>query len=228
MGVDAPHEVGNAGQPGRQPGDARPGDATPGDGAPVPVPDDTRTPRQRWRARAPLFGVLAITLFGLGAVVYDSFAPTTEEPLDAHSHTVIADACHATYLNLRALPPLTNASTRTELASRTERENTEFAAMVTKFDRLTPPNADGRRALHDWNADWRAVLVRRASYVQELRASPKRAELVLPRDSTGAPITDRMNQYARTHALTGCLTSNLQAETVDTIRQYPTNDTVNG
>ena len=65
------------------------------------------------------------------------------------------------------------------------------------------------------------MLKRRAQYVHDLGTTNTHVDLVIPIDDKGAPVTDRMNQYARTHELNQCLTQNLQLETVDTIRQYP-------
>src|SRR4051812_20897463 len=186
MGVDAPN------QPQRA-------------DAPVPiVPEPTRG--RRWRNRLPLLIVLVLTLFGVAGVVSASFAPTTEEPLDARSHTTVQHACDATYRALKALPPLTHDSTRAELAARTTEENSLFTTMASEFDRVQPKDNDGRVALRAYTADWRSVITRRAQYVRQLGATKKHVDLVIPIDDKGAPVTDRMNQYARTHDLRQCLT----------------------
>ena len=171
--------------------------------------------------------VLALTLIGVGTAVYDAFAPTTEEPLDAHSHAAVLHACDDTYHTLKARPPLTHATTRARVrahaSSRRTRASTPWWRSSTSSAHPTrtaaPRCATGR-------ADWRALLTRRAQYAQQLARTNKRIDFVVPISPVGAPITDRMNQYSRTHDLNQCLTENLQAETLDTIRQYPRDNTV--
>jgi hypothetical protein len=63
-------------------------------------------------------------------------------------------------------------------------------------------------------------------YVNDLCASNKHVTFYIPIVSGGGPVTDRMNQYSRTHDLNQCLTENLLLETVDAIREYPSTDTV--
>ncbi|HEY1740665.1 MAG TPA: hypothetical protein VGI86_18265, partial [Acidimicrobiia bacterium] len=181
--------------------------------------------KRRWRNRMPLIMVIVLTVIGFGTAIYDAFAPTTEEPLNAQSHAVVQHACDTAYHTLKALPPLAHSTTRTQLETRILEENRVFDTMVAKFGTVTPTNHDGLVALRDWTADWRAMLTRRVSYVGELRATPKHINFLIPIVSGGGPITDRMNQYSRTHELNQCLTENLQLETVDAIRQYPTTDT---
>src|SRR3954447_13596670 len=99
MGVDAPnHPPGMAGAPD-------------GDG-----PADADTLRRRKRTnRIPLLIVLVLTLLGVAAVIYDTVAPTTEEPLDTRSHTAVVQSCDNAFGALKALPPLTQSTSRTEL-----------------------------------------------------------------------------------------------------------------
>jgi hypothetical protein len=198
------------------------------DGGEPPVVDPAGERRRRRRNRVPLLIVLLLTLVGVGGAVYDAFAPTTEEPLDAHAHTVVLQSCDAAFRTLTSLPPLTHNTTRAQLASRVVQEDSIFNDMVSRFDHVTPTNHDGRIALRDWTADWRSVLQRRAQYVSQLRATTHHVDFIVPIDKSAAPVTDRMNQYSRTHDLNPCLTGNLQLETLDTIRQYPKSDTASG
>src|SRR3954471_1607184 len=109
MGVDAPnHPPGMTGAPD-------------GDGPPVD-PDTLR--RHKRTNRIPLLIVLVLTLLGVAAVIYDTVAPTTEEPLDARSHPAVVQSCDNAFSALKALPPLTQSTSRTELAARTTEENT--------------------------------------------------------------------------------------------------------
>ncbi len=189
---------------------------------PVPLVPSART---KWRNRMPLIAVIVITLLGISTVFIDVFSPTTEEPLDAHSHAVVQQACDTAYRTLKALPPLTHRTTRAQQRARIVEENAVFDAMIAKFAPLRPLNHDGRIALSAWTADWKSVLARRADYANELAATTGHVNLVIPIDSQGAPVTDRMNQYSRTHDLDQCLTENLQLETLGAIREYPATDT---
>lgn len=181
------------------------------------------TSRRLWRNRTPLIVVLVLTLVGVGSVMYDAFAPVTQEPLGTHGHAVVQQACDNAYRTLKALPPLQRTSSLAEVVARTHQEDTIFDEMVAKFDTVQPSSKDGRTALRDWSADWRSVIARRAGYVRNVAVAHDK--FVLPIDSSGAPVTDRMNQYSRTHSLNQCLTENLQLETVETVRAYPPTDT---
>src|SRR4051794_40652568 len=105
---------------------------------PRPAPEPSR--KRRWRNRAPLLVVLALTLIGVGAAVFGEFLPKTEEPLDKRSQAAVAQACDSAYRSLKALPPLTRNTTRAELAARLVQENGVFEAMVEKFAPLDPPD----------------------------------------------------------------------------------------
>ena len=181
----------------------------------------------RWRNRIPLIMVIVLTFIGFGTAIYDAFAPTTEEPLNTQAHAVVQHACDTAYHTLKALPPLTHSTTRAQLETRILEENTVFDAMVAKFGTTTPTNHDGATALRDWSKDWRTMLARRVTYVDDLRATTKHVTFYIPivTSGDGGPVTDRMNQYSRTHDLNQCLTENLQLETVDAIREYPSTDT---
>jgi hypothetical protein len=181
-------------------------------------------PTVRRRNRFILLAVIVMTLIGCGAIVYNAFAPVTEEPLDATSTAAVQHGCRAAYDELRTFGVLPPTATPDDRAALTERENGVFSGMVDAFARLQPPDASGRTALHDWIADWRALIARRADYAHQLRAHAAHPELVIPVDA-GAPITNRMNQYARTHDAVGCETHNLQAEIVDGVRDYPNDPT---
>jgi hypothetical protein len=221
MGVDAPNHPHAADAPSAGNGDG------PGGQGPPPLDSDAMR-RRKWWNRAPLLIVLVLTLIGVAGVFYDSFAPTTEEPLGSVPHAEVQHACDTAYRTLKSLPPLTRTSTRTQLAARTTQETAIFNTMVSKFAQVRPSDRDGRTAVRAWTADWRSVLARRVEYVKALGNTTKHVDLVIPIDEQGAPVTDRMNQYSRTHDLNQCLTQNLQLETVDTIRQYPKTDTVGG
>jgi hypothetical protein len=92
--------------------------------------------------------------------------------------------------------------------------------MVGVFAGQHPPNNDGATALRDWTADWRALLERRAGYTNAAVAGEARGQLVIP-VIAGAPITNRMNEYALANAITVCQTTGLQAEVVVGKRTYP-------
>jgi hypothetical protein len=219
MGVDAPNHPHTADAPTSGDGRGGPG------GPPI---DDATLRRRKWWNRAPLLIVLVLTLIGVAGVLYDSFAPTTEEPLGTGPHAAVQHACDTAFRTLKALPPLTRNSTRAQLAARTTQETAIFDTMVAQFAKVHPSDRDGNTAVRAWTADWRSVLGRRVDYVKALGNTTKHVDLVIPIDEQGAPVTDRMNQYSRTHDLNQCLTQNLQLETVDTIRQYPKTDTVGG
>ncbi len=196
---------------------------------PVESPDDTLAvpgpdPAARRRNRLVLLVVAVMTLIGCGAIVYNAYAPVTEEPLDSASTAAVQHGCRAAYDELRSFGPLAPTATPEDRAALTERENGVFTKMVDGFATLSPPNSSGRTALHDWIADWRALVARRADYARQLRNHTASPELVIPINA-GAPITDRMNQYARTHDAVGCETHNLQAEIVDGVRDYPNDPT---
>ncbi len=186
--------------------------------------DEPPTAPGRSRNRIPLVVMILMTLVGMGAVVYNSFASETEEPLDQASHVVVATACRQAFDVLHRFPVLTSAAAGAR-ADLLVRENVVFNRMTDAFTRATPPNHSGAIALGKWIGDWRAVNQRRAQYAHDLRASNKFPELVLPKDDAGAPITNRMNEFSRTHDLVGCETHNLQAETVDGVRDYPNDPT---
>src|SRR4051812_24363119 len=131
MGVDAPNHPHPADT--RAAADHEQGHGT-GNGAP-PAEHETGR-RRRWSNRIPLLIVLVLTLLGVAGVLYDSFAPTTQEPLDARAHSAVQHACDTAYRALKALPPLTHDSTRAELAARTTQENSIFTTMVSQFGRV--------------------------------------------------------------------------------------------
>ncbi len=183
-----------------------------------------RTPRERWRARLPLIIILVLTLAGIGAVFYGIGHQNTLEPLDRSSQDRLNAACTSVVTRLRALPRITSQSTITERAGRVDIENTIFETIVRTAESLHPPNHDGAVALRGWTADWKALLVARTRFATELRSpSTAKPQLLLPLGTAGAPITERMTEYARTHSLLQCETDNLQAEIVDGDRLYPTN-----
>jgi hypothetical protein len=165
-----------------------------------------------------------ITLIGCGAVVYNAYAPVTDEVLDTASQRAVVQACRTAFDTVSKFAPLPPTATPADRAALTERENAVFATMVDAFDRLDPPDRDGRTALRAWSADWRTLLERRAQYARDLRRGTPSPELVLPLDG-GAPVTARMNKYARTHDAVVCATHNLQAEIVDGVRAYPDDPT---
>ena len=174
-----------------------------------------------------LLAIAAITIIGMIAAVYGAFASGTEEKLTKAAHDVVASECARAYLQLRALPPLVASinTTTTDRATLTRRENTIFATMVDGFTAAKPTNTSGKVALAAWIQDWRSLIDRRAKYADDLISTRDHAELVITKDDQGAPITNRMNEFSRTHALIGCETHNLQAETVDGVRSYPSDPT---
>ena len=99
-----------------------------------------------------------------------------------------------------------------------------LSTLATTIAAQRPTAHDGQTALTDWVADWRALIDRRATFAHTLDRDGN-AEFVIPKDPKGAPITNRMNEFARTHALIGCETHNLQAETLDGPRNYPNDPT---
>ncbi len=177
------------------------------------------------RDRAPLIALFGITLAGIIVVLYGVFvAPETEELLSQASHDRAAAACHKTWAELRTFPKLTTAAPA-DRAALLERENIVFTKLADAFAQLKTPQNDGAIALRGWVQDWRGVNASRAAYARALRTSPKFPELLLPKDDQGAPVTNRMNQYSRTHELIGCATHNLQAEITDGERRYPDDPT---
>lgn len=195
----------------------------PADGTAVDVPGASDIQSRRGN-RKVLLAVIAITLIGCGAVVYNAFAPVTAERLDATSQRAVVAACRAAYDQLSKFGPLPPTATPADRAALTERENSVFSKMADTFAAQNPPDRDGLTALRAWTSDWRTLIERRADYATELRTGAKNPELVLPLDG-GAPITNRMNKYARTHDAVICATHNLQAEIVDGLRAYPDDPT---
>lgn len=177
--------------------------------------------RRRWRVLLPLLAVIAITLVGSGAVFYGAWNADTAEPLDPASRRTLAAACDAAFPALRAFPPITSRSLIAQRAQRILDENRILARIPAVADTLTPPNSDGAAALRGWASDWRALLAARTRFSRDLAGPVARPELILPTVGGDAPITKRMTEYARTHALPQCQPDNLQAEIVDGGRRYP-------
>lgn len=191
----------------------------------APAPSGTAAPRKE--SRASLYAVIAMTLAGMGTIVYGVvFANRTDEPLDTASTAIVAAACKDAYIELKTLTPLKPdvSTTFADRASLTNQENAIFTAMADKIAFAKPTDNDGKIALSKWIEDWRAVIDRRARYATDLGSVGDDAQLVLPKDG-GAPVTNRMNKFSRTHDLIGCATHNLQAEIVDGVRVYPTDPT---
>ena len=180
-------------------------------------------PTSDLRARLPLIIIIAFTLISCGAVVYNAFAPVTEEKLDDKARSVASTACRATYDNLKTLPVLTSVES-VDRAKRLEQENTIFERLAVTLATARPTDRVGGEAYRAWVRDWHGVNKARSAYAVALRASPDFPELLLPKDGS-APITNRMNKYSRTHNLIVCATHNLQAEIVDGKRNYPNDPT---
>lgn len=183
-------------------------------------PPEDLAARGRWRNRAPLLVIAAMTLAGALSVVWGVFNQDTLEPLDAASRDRLRQTCVSEQQQLRQLAPITSQSTREDRARRVDDENVILSRIVTTAASLRPPNPAGATALRDWTADWRALLAARAQYASALRGPEARPQPNLPVNG-GKPVTKRMNDYSRTHALGECVTGYLQAEILDGVRTYP-------
>ena len=187
--------------------------------------DGSRPERSRSTNRYALYAVIAITLAGMATVVYGTFANVTDEPIDAPTQRIAAQACASAYNDLKRLSPLTPNATFNDRAILTEHENAIFTTLANRVSTTHPTDHDGSIALTAWIGDWRSLIQRRANYAKDLRAIGNKAEPDFPKDTSGAPVTNRMNQFSRTHNLIGCATHNLQAEIVDGLRAYPNDPT---
>ena len=200
-------------------------DSDPSQSSQTPKPIPELVAAEPRGSRAPLYSVIVITLLGMGAVVYGTFASTTNEPLNKTSHDVIAKSCADAYTGLKKLPPLKATATFADRASLVTQENLIFTAMTNTIATTHTENHDGEVARTKWVEDWRSVIERRAMYAADLLKVGDASEPAFPKDEGGAPVTNRMNQFSRTHTLIGCATHNLQAEIIDGVRVYPTDPT---
>ena len=79
----------------------------------------------------------------------------------------------------------------------------------------------GATALAAFATDWQHLTAARERYAGRLSSGVVRPDLVIPVDTTKAPITIRMKEYAQIHGLGACTPDSLQGEVVEGPRSYP-------
>jgi hypothetical protein len=172
--------------------------------------------------------VRAAWIIGLSAFVgvwafafwYGAHRPKPE-PLDPTALRAANGACRSAVVALAAIPPVGTAPTVNDRATRDRRENAVLTDLVTRLNTIRPIDHDGAKALAGFAADWQHLTAARERYVTALLSSPRRPQLFIPVDPTGAPVTIRMGEYARIHKLDDCTPDSLQGEVVEGPRVYP-------
>jgi hypothetical protein len=190
------------------------------------VVNEAPTPEQlrRRKIRRRVFGAIAVVVVAVWAyAIWFSVTKGSPEDLDDRARSAVRTACDEARTQLEALPDFTPASTAPEDVDLVRQENAVFDQMIATIDAVEPTDKDAAEALDKWLDDWRALIVARADFADDL-ADDGTARLRIPAVSTGGlePITERMNGYANQRGLEPCRPDALQAEIVDGGRDYST------
>jgi hypothetical protein len=177
--------------------------------------------RKRWRK--PVFVAAFVAFIGVWtfAFWYDA-TRSSPEPLDSSSRLAAVRACRFAISKVSALPPLPSPPVLERRVARIRAEDAVFTDLVAALRTIHPTDGDGAKALAAFATDWQHLTTARERYVDKLASGVVRPDLVIPVDSTKAPITIRMKEYAQIHRLTACTPDSLQGEVVEGPRSYPT------
>lgn len=163
----------------------------------------TSTRRWRW-----YHAVMVLSIAGIAVMWLYAFSPFPRRtsPMyiaDAGWRSRAAARCHATQAAIEALPLARTATSPQARAATLDVANNLLADMVAALRSDRPDSASDQAKLGPWLTDYEAYVENRRDHADLLR-SGRDTPFAQAADQSGAPISLRMDSFARVNRMDAC------------------------